>query len=107
MATIISNDPRGNPAATVNRFTGTPDKFMFTIDSKPQQKPAKAQWSKILLFNKYRLQVRLRIRKNSKSASTSHPPEERYKNQTEARVFQIFYTKEPTTSSTNFKINLT
>ncbi len=42
MKRIISDAARGNPTVTVKRLTGTPDNHMFTIDSKPQQKPAKA-----------------------------------------------------------------
>ncbi|QKQ73488.1 hypothetical protein [Nostoc sp. TCL240-02] len=90
MVTIISNDPRGNPTATVKRLTGTPDNFIFTTNSKPQQQKSQTQWYKTILFSKYRLQVQIRIIKNSESASTSQVVEERYKNKSEARVFARF-----------------
>lgn len=96
----ISKPPRGNSSMTVNRCTGIPDKFMFIIGSKPQQKPAKMQWSNIILLNKYGLQDQIKIRKNSEFASTSQLVEERYKDKLEAiflnrfsltRAFSTFY----------------
>ncbi|MBD2436225.1 hypothetical protein [Nostoc sp. FACHB-110] len=90
MALIISNAPRGNPTLIIKRLTATPEKLVLNIYSKPQPQTARTQQYRIILFNKYGLQVQLRTRQNSDCDFTNQLVKERYKNKPEARVFNRF-----------------